>query len=64
MKKPEKVFRFWNKSVLSCCGKFCVLRQEYFSSEVNVLAKSLKIYDQSRAVFFQLNLTEIHAEKG
>ena len=34
------------------------------SSAVNVLAKSLKIYDQSRAVFFQLNLQEIHGEKG
>ena len=24
----------------------------------------LKIYDQSQAVFFQLNLQEIHGEKG
>ena len=30
----------------------------------NVLAKSLKILDQSKAVFFQLNLPEIHWEKG
>ena len=34
------------------------------SLEVNVLANSLKIYDQSKAVFFQLNLSEIHEEKG
>ena len=37
--------------------------QEYLSSEVNVLANSLKIYDQSKAVFFQLNLPEIHGVK-
>ena len=64
MKNPEKIFRFSEKSVWSCCRKFCVLRQEYLSSEVNVLANSLKIYDQSKAVFFQLNLPEIHGEKG
>ena len=29
-----------------------------------MLANSLKIYDQSKAVFFQLNLPKIHAEKG
>ena len=64
MKNAEKVFGFWNKSVWSCCGKFCVLRQEYLSSAVIVLANSLKIYDQSKAVFFQLSLPEIDGEKG
>ena len=39
------------------------MRQEYLSSAVIVLANSLKIYDQSKAVFFQLNLPEIHGEK-
>ena len=39
------------------------MRQENLSSGVNVLANSLKIYDQSKAVFFQLNLPEIHGEK-
>ena len=34
------------------------------SSAVNVLANSSKIYDQGKAVFFQLNLSEIHGEKG
>ena len=34
------------------------------SSAVNVLANSLRIYDQSQAVFLQLNLQEIHGEKG
>ena len=33
------------------------------SSVVNVLANSLKIYDQSKAVFFQLNLPKIHGNK-
>ena len=37
---------------------------EYFSSAVNVLANSLKIYDQIKAVFFQLKLPEFHWEKG
>ena len=59
MKNAEKVFRFWNKNVWSCYRIFCVLRQEYLSSEVNVLANSLKIHDQSKAVFSQLNLPEI-----
>ena len=63
MKNAEKIFRFWNKSVWSCGRKFGVLRQEYLSSAVNVLAHSLKIYDQRKAVFFQLNLPEIHGVK-
>ena len=62
MKNQEKVFRFWDKSVWSCWGKFCILRQEYLSSAVNVLAKSLKIYDQSKAVFSQLTLPAIHGK--
>ena len=41
-----------------------MLRQEFLSSAVSVLANSLKIYDQSKPVFFQLNLAEIHGEKG
>ena len=64
MENQEKVFRFWDKSVWSCFRKFCILRQEYLSSAVNVLADSLKVYDQSKAVFFQLNLPENHGEKG
>ena len=41
-----------------------MLRQEYLSSAVNVLANSLKILDQSKKVFSQLNLPGIHGEKG
>ena len=33
------------------------------SSAVNMLANSLKSYDQSKAVFSQLNLPEIHEKK-
>ena len=38
--------------------------QEYLSSAVIVLANNLKIYDQCKAVFFQLNFPEIHGKKG
>ena len=37
---------------------------EFLSSAVIVLANSLKVFDQSKAVFFQLNLPEIHGQKG
>ena len=63
MKNPEKVFRFWDKIVWSCCRKFCLLRQEYLSSGVNVLENSLKIYDHSKAVFFQLSYLEFMGRK-
>ena len=39
------------------------MRQEYLSSAVNVLANSLKIYDDSKAIFFQLTLPGIHGKK-
>ena len=64
IKNREKVFRFSDNSVWSCWRKFCILRDEYLSSEVNVLANSLKIFDQSKAVFFQLNLPGIHGKRG
>ena len=50
-KNQEKVFRFSDNSVWICCRKFCILRKEYFSSAVSVLANSLKIYDHSKADF-------------
>ena len=40
------------------------MRQEYLSLAVSVLANRLKTYDQSKTVFSQLNLPEIHAKKG
>ena len=57
------MFHFWDNSVWSCSRKFCILRHEYLSSAVNVLANSLKIFDQSKAVFFELNLPEIRGKK-
>ena len=63
-KNQEKVCRFSDNSVWSCCRKFCILRQEYLSSVVSVLANNLKIYDQIKAGFLQLNLPEIHVKKG
>ena len=39
------------------------MQNEYLSSAVNVLANSLKIYDQNKAVFFQLTLPRIHGKK-
>ena len=62
MKTPEKVYRFWDKIVWSCWRKFWILRQEYLSSAVSVLANILKIYDHSKAVFFQLTLPGIHGK--
>ena len=64
MKNPEKVLRFSDKRVWSCSRKFCLLRQENLPSAVNVLANSLRIYEQSKAVFFELYLSETHGEKG
>ena len=63
-KYQETVLRFWDKSVWSFCRKFCILQQEYLSSAVSVLGNSLKIFDQSKAVFFQLNLPENDGENG
>ena len=40
------------------------MRQEYLTTAVNVLANSLKIYDQNKSDFFQLNLPGFHGKKG
>ena len=40
------------------------MRKEYLSSAVSQLANSIKIYDLSKGVFFQLNLPEIHGKTG
>ena len=40
------------------------MRNEYLSSAVNVLANSLKIYDQNKSDFFRLKLPEIYGVKG
>ena len=62
MKNPEKVSVFEIKGfeVVAENSAYCFRN----TSEINVLAKSLKIYDQNKSDFFQLNLPEIHGEKG
>ena len=37
-----------------------MFRREYLSSVVNVLTNSLKIWDQTKADFFQINLSRIN----
>ena len=41
-----------------------MFRPEYMSSVVNVLRNSVKISDQTKADFLQLNLTQIHEKTG
>ena len=64
MKNQENVFCFGDNSASSCFVKFSMFRREYLSSVVNVLTNSLKISDQNKADFSQLNLTRIHEEIG
>ena len=47
----EKVLRFWDKSVWRFCRIFCILRQEYLSSAVSVLANSLKFLIRAKQSF-------------
>ena len=56
MKYQENVLRFSDNTVWNCWKKVCILRQEYLSSALSVLGNSLKISDQSKALFFQLNI--------
>ena len=41
-----------------------MFRREYLSSVVNVLTNSVKISDQTKADFLQLNLLWIHEKIG
>ena len=41
-----------------------MVQPEYMSSVVNVLTNSLKISDQTKADFDQLNLPQIHEQIG
>ena len=50
----------WDNGVSSCCVKFRMFQKEYMSSVVNVLTNSVKISDQTKADFVQLNLPQIH----
>ena len=63
-KNLEKVFCILDNGASIYCGKFFMFRTEYMSSVVNVLTNSLKISDQTKADFFQLNLPRIHERIG
>ena len=41
-----------------------MFQQEYLSSVVNLLTSSVKISEQTKADFFQLNLPRIHEKIG
>ena len=41
-----------------------MFRQEYLSSVVNVLTSSLKISDQTKADFLQVDIPRIHEKIG
>ena len=60
----KKLCFFWGNDVWNCWGKFCILLREYLSSAVKVLTNSLKISDQTKIDFFQLNLPRINEKRG
>ena len=54
-KNWEKVFSFWDTSILISCVKLSLLRREYLSLAVIVLTNSLEILDNTKRDFFELN---------
>ena len=60
-KIPEKVFCFWDNSILIGCVKLSLLKSEYLSSAVNVLTNSLKILHSTKRDFFELN--SLHSDE-
>ena len=60
IKNLEKIFYFQINGASSCYVKFSMFRREYLSSVVNVLTNSVKILDQTKADFAQVNLPQIH----
>ena len=63
IKNRDEDFCFREKGV-SICAKLCTLQWEYLLSAVNVLTNSLKISGQTKADFFQLNISRIHVKIG
>ena len=61
---PENVFCFGDNGASSCCVKFFMFQPEYMSSVVNVLTNSVKISDQTKADFVQLDLRLFHEKIG
>ena len=60
-KKWEKVLCFRDNCIWRCCNKLCLLRREYLSSAVNVLANNLKILHITKRDFFHLN--RLHSDQ-
>ena len=63
-KNPEKVFCFLDNGGSNCCEKFSMLRREYLSPVVNLLTNSVKISNQTKADFTQVDLPQIHEKIG
>ena len=57
-------FVFLGNGASSYCVNFSMFRREYLSSVVNVLTKSIKISDQTKADLATLNLPQIHEKMG
>ena len=55
----EKSFCSWYKYIWIGSVKLRLLRREYLSSSVNMLANSLKIFHVTKADYFQLNYLHI-----
>ena len=45
-------------------AKLCTLQREYLLWAVNVLTNSVKVSDQTKADFFQLNISQMHGKIG
>ena len=59
MKNAEKAACLLDNGASNCFAKFSMFRPEYFSSVVNVLTNNVKISDQTKVDFVQLNLPQI-----
>ena len=59
-KFQKNSFFFGDNCASSCFVKFSMFRREYLSLTFNVLTNSVKISDQTKADFVQLNLPQIH----
>ena len=63
-KNREKVVCFLDNGASSCFVKLSMFRREYLPSVVNVVTNGVKISDQTKADFVQLNLVRIYEKIG
>ena len=54
-KKQENILSFIDNSIWKYCYKFFLLKREYFSSTINGLTKSPKIFHITKRDFFNPN---------